>query len=404
MNKKIFLFGVCLLFIQLLWAQETEKGIRFIDNEPWEKVLKKAKKQHKPIFVDCYTSWCGPCKQLAKDVFTREDVGQFVNEQFVSVKYDVEKENGLNFARQYRDQISAFPTLLLIQTDGTVMSRIVGAYPAEEILQSIKDGLEGKTWQKMAQEYEAGKRDYNFIIDYLNRLSIAGEDKKYEEVRHSYVKSFPVDSLLNRQIWDLGKDYIRNPKTEEYQFLLHHLNEFANRGFNRYDLEWTLAILSFYPISDIVKESLKDRNSAKKETWMKELKELEKMLEKPIKKFPEYLAYTRLEQSYLEGDTEELAYRLIYLGENHLLDMLDWEKAWIEYVIDHLSDKQLLRRCVDYLQGKQTANEEGNDWIINNCYGVLAKGYTKLGEQAKAEACSRRAVEVDKQNKEKLNF
>ena len=59
---------------------------------------------------------------------------------------------------------------------------------------------------------------------------------------------------------------------------------------------------------------------------MKELKELEKMLEKPIKKFPEYLAYTRLEQSYLEGDTEELAYRLIYLGENHLLDMLDWEK------------------------------------------------------------------------------
>ena len=187
MNKKIFLFGVCLLFIQLLWAQETEKGIRFIDNEPWEKVLKKAKKQHKPIFVDCYTSWCGPCKQLAKDVFTREDVGQFVNEQFVSVKYDVEKENGLNFARQYRDQISAFPTLLLIQTDGTVMSRIVGAYPAEEILQSIKDGLEGKTWQKMAQEYEAGKRDYNFIIDYLNRLSIAGEDKKYEEIGRAHV-------------------------------------------------------------------------------------------------------------------------------------------------------------------------------------------------------------------------
>lgn len=402
MNKKIFLFSICLLFIQFLCAQEMGKGIRFMDNEPWEKVLKAAKKQHKPIFVDCYTSWCGPCKQLAKEVFTREDVGQWVNEHFVSVKYDVEKENGLNFARRYRDQISAFPTLLLIRQDGTVMSRIVGAYPAEEILRSIQNGLEGKTWQKMAQEYEAGRRDYNFIIDYLDMLSMAGEDKKYEEVRHSYVKSFPVDSLLNRKIWDLGKDYIQNPKTEEYQFLLHHLDEFANRGFDRYDLEWTLAILSYYPISDIVKASLKDRNSAQKEEWMKELKELEKMLAKPIQRFPEYLAYVRLEQCYLAGDAKELAYRLIYLGEHHLLDALDWEKAWAEYVIDNLSDKQLLQRCVDYLEGRQKTNEEGNDWIVNNCYKILAKGYARLGNQAKADVCNRKFGEIEKQNKQRL--
>ncbi len=41
------------------------------EHSKWSKVLKKAKKENKLIFVDCYTSWCGPCKMMAKDVFTQ---------------------------------------------------------------------------------------------------------------------------------------------------------------------------------------------------------------------------------------------------------------------------------------------------------------------------------------------
>ena len=73
MLKKILLLGTILFFSFILHAQE--KGVQFMDNTPWENVIQKAKEQNKWIFVDCYTSWCGPCKMLATDVFTRDDVG-----------------------------------------------------------------------------------------------------------------------------------------------------------------------------------------------------------------------------------------------------------------------------------------------------------------------------------------
>ena len=61
--KKILLLSVWLVATIVVYAQEAGKGIQFLDNEPWEEVVKKAKKQRKLIFVDCYTSWCGPCKK-----------------------------------------------------------------------------------------------------------------------------------------------------------------------------------------------------------------------------------------------------------------------------------------------------------------------------------------------------
>ena len=400
--RKLVLMSMCLLFVWTANAQNTNKGVCFLDNEAWETVVKKAQKQKKPIFVDCYTSWCGPCRKLASEVFTREDVGELLNKRFVCVKYDVEKGAGLDFARKYRDQIHAFPTLLHIKTDGTVIQRTVGVFPAEELMATIKNGLDGQTWQVLEKEYNTGNREYDFVMAYLDMLLKSGEEKRYEEVKRAYVKQFPVDSLLNPQIWELSKDYIANPWTEEYRFLLGHLNDFDNRGFDRHDLEWTLAILAYYPLSDIIKKSLKENGTENKEEWKKQLKDLEEVLDHPVKNFPEYRSYVRLEQSYLDGNAEELAYRLIYWGENHLLNSLNWEKAWTEYAIDRISDERLIRRCVNYLQSRQTANETDNDWIVENCYDVLAKGYAKLGNQTKAEACTRKSAEVEKRNKEKL--
>ena len=117
------------------------------------------------------------------------------------------------------------------------------------------------------------------------------------------------------------------------------------------------------------------------------------------------MAYVRIEESYLNRDTEELIYRLIYLGEHHLIESLDWTKQWLDYTIDHLEDKQLIQRCLDYLYQAQQANEIGNDWIVTNCYNVLAKGYAKLGDLNKANEYTQKAKQIDEQNKERLkNF
>ena len=67
------------------------RSIAFGENRTWKQTVKQAKKEKKLIFMDCYTSWCGPCQMLARYVFTKDSVADFFNEHFVNVKFDMEK-------------------------------------------------------------------------------------------------------------------------------------------------------------------------------------------------------------------------------------------------------------------------------------------------------------------------
>ena len=42
-------------------------------------VFQKAREENKLVFMDCYTSWCGPCKKMLKEVFSRKDIGEYMN-------------------------------------------------------------------------------------------------------------------------------------------------------------------------------------------------------------------------------------------------------------------------------------------------------------------------------------
>ena len=82
---------VLLVLILITGLTVFSQGIEF-QKERYAEVLEMAKKQNKLVFIDIYTSWCGPCKMLSSQVFTREDVGNQFNADFVNVKYDMEKD------------------------------------------------------------------------------------------------------------------------------------------------------------------------------------------------------------------------------------------------------------------------------------------------------------------------
>ena len=82
-----------------------------------------AKEEGKLIFVDAFTTWCGPCKRMSSQVFTDENVGEFYNRTFVNLKLDMERGEGKEFQQKYR--VSAFPTLLFLDPEGTVVNKVV---------------------------------------------------------------------------------------------------------------------------------------------------------------------------------------------------------------------------------------------------------------------------------------
>ena len=86
--KKIGFVVQFLCLALFSFGQSAGEGIRFIEGEKWENILKMAQEQDKYIFMDCYTSWCGPCKALAKDIFTRKDVGKICTNNINPISSD----------------------------------------------------------------------------------------------------------------------------------------------------------------------------------------------------------------------------------------------------------------------------------------------------------------------------
>ncbi len=107
-------------------------GIKF-GKLTWEKALKQAKSSGKLIFIDVYTSWCGPCKQMAKNTFTNDQVGELFNAKFINMKLDAELEaDGIKVAQDYK--VTAYPTLLFINGDGKLVKRVVGYQTPEKLI------------------------------------------------------------------------------------------------------------------------------------------------------------------------------------------------------------------------------------------------------------------------------
>ena len=101
--KKLLLVFVGLLCSLVISAQTNFQELSL------EKAREQARAENKPIFLDCYTSWCGPCKMMANDVFTLEAAGNYFNKNFVCVKIDMEKGEGPAIGKQY--EVDAYPTL-----------------------------------------------------------------------------------------------------------------------------------------------------------------------------------------------------------------------------------------------------------------------------------------------------
>ena len=120
---------------------EAEPGIRFIEAD-WNKALAEAKKQHKLIFLDAYASWCGPCKLLKKKTFPDKEAGEFFNANYINVAIDMEKGDGPTVAQLYN--VNAYPTLIIADGDGNMVTYTKGYIDAKQLIEFGKHGLSKK--------------------------------------------------------------------------------------------------------------------------------------------------------------------------------------------------------------------------------------------------------------------
>lgn len=102
----------------------------------WETVLRKSVELKKPIFVDVYTNWCAPCKKMDNTTFKNKEVIKFLNEQFISVKWDANHYDYADLAKSYN--VKAYPTYLFINGEGQVIKAQSGYQMASSFLELTK--------------------------------------------------------------------------------------------------------------------------------------------------------------------------------------------------------------------------------------------------------------------------
>lgn len=141
MKKKVIIVSLILVFILILIGinillngqrdatidsgDKQEEKVIEVTSENFEEVVLKSEK---PVLIDFYATWCGPCKILSPIV---EEAAK-ENENVKFVKIDIDKTDDI--ALQY--QVMSIPTLVLIQ-NGEEKDRIVGIVDKIQILDFI---------------------------------------------------------------------------------------------------------------------------------------------------------------------------------------------------------------------------------------------------------------------------
>ncbi|AQG78159.1 thioredoxin family protein [Spirosoma montaniterrae] len=198
---------------------EEPAGIRFF-NGSWKDVLAEAKKQKKPVFVDIYTTWCGPCKQMAKQAFPDTKVGEKFNANFVNYQIDAEKGEGIEVAKKYA--VTAYPTSLYVSADGDLIHRVIGYNGIPGMLteadKAITAAKDPNPLSAMEKQYEAGTRDINFMRAYLTKRATVGMPNG--DALDMYMQSIPEADWATDENLKLLAGNITSARSKAFDVLL----------------------------------------------------------------------------------------------------------------------------------------------------------------------------------------
>lgn len=175
----------------------------FNEGKTFQQILDQAKAEGKPVFIDCYTSWCGPCKQMATKVFPQKEAGDYFNSKFVCWKVDMEKGEGPELAKKY--DVAAYPTFLIVNSDGSLKATQVGSAPLEQFIKTI-DGLlndeKGLPWYQ--QQFKDGNRDEAFLKDYMDMLKSRYLFNELKQVTNVLLEGKTAQQIVDDQaLFDL---------------------------------------------------------------------------------------------------------------------------------------------------------------------------------------------------------
>lgn len=143
----------------------------------FEEAVALNKKEKKLIFIDVYTTWCGPCKMMDKYSFADEQIAKILNNNFYPVKLNAEQKDNISFegttfkfvtngASGYHQLAAAllnnklqYPSFVFMTEEMKIMQVISGFHQAPDfhkIVQFIGEGhFKKMKWDQWQSVYKS---------------------------------------------------------------------------------------------------------------------------------------------------------------------------------------------------------------------------------------------------------
>lgn len=355
------------------------KNIAF-EHVTFKELKEKATKANKLIFVDAYTTWCGPCKYMAKNIFTNDTVADFYNANFVNAKIDMEKGEGIELAKQYH--VNCYPNLLFIDGQGNVVHRVAGSMTSKDFvdLGKLAQQKEG-TFSYYMNNYEQQKNNSKFLIQYIEML-----DNTCMEPDMAVVQYFSLqkdNELTTEQNWNMIKNHSNDLDSREIKYVLTNKQKFdelytahtVNEKIDDVNYSSLINVIRAKPFDEtkykLTKEKITSSNTvnAKRVIFQADLKLAE------VNK--DWASYAKI-----AGDNVDHYYK----EDANALNEISWS------FYENVSDKEALLKAESWAK---RSTELAPDYGNMDTYAALLY---KNGKKNEAMAAANKAIELAKKN------
>ena len=204
------------LILLLICSGLTAYGQIDFQRASWEKIKAQAKAENKLIFVDVFTTWCGPCKMLDSQVFSDKETGQRMNAFFVNYKADAES-GGRAIASKYG--VNAYPTGLFLDAEGNLLHKFIGFKPVPDFVAEANIALQatenGRIFTIYENAFQQGNRNADLVYAYL---------------KFRRVYSLPTHELLEKTLKKMSDDSLQLPSWQK--IVLENTQWAEGKGFD----------------------------------------------------------------------------------------------------------------------------------------------------------------------------
>lgn len=231
-----------ILFVQVIVGlqgnTQSDLSIHFKEAE-YSTVIEAARTQQRNVLLYFTHPYCAPCKVMERTVFNQPDIIKLVEASTIPVKVDCVDEKPFARAIQKQFEVNRFPTLLIIDSTGKILDESNGFMDKEELTVFMQESKLGLSVSLLHQKLLSGTASLREVARYCKKSkyppSCTQNYNCHTDSVLTVVFNQTPDSLKTEAAWwNLLDNYVRNPLSPAFQFLLAHEQTYVQKYGKQY--------------------------------------------------------------------------------------------------------------------------------------------------------------------------